>query len=67
MVTKPKNWITLRSPLKFYVNPYYEWNLIKNTMCETNVIPEKEVISNKKIEKEKQFKQEEEPITVNSA
>jgi hypothetical protein len=36
-------------------------------MCETNVIPEKEVISNKKIEKEKQFKQEEEPITVNSA
>ena len=33
-------------------------------MCETNVIPEKEVIPNKKQEKEKQFKQEEEPITV---
>ncbi len=36
-------------------------------MCETYEIPEKEVIPNKKLEKEKQSKQEEKPITVNAA
>lgn len=43
-------------------NPYKKWKLRKNTMCETNVIPEQEVVSNKKLEKEKQ--QEEKPLTV---
>jgi hypothetical protein len=33
-------------------------------MCETNEIPQKEIISNKKLEKEKQFNQEEEPLKV---
>ncbi len=33
-------------------------------MCETNVIPEKEVVSNKKLEKEKQSNQEEKPLVV---
>ena len=33
-------------------------------MCETNEIPEKEVVPNKKLEKEKQFNQEEEPLKV---
>jgi hypothetical protein len=34
-------------------------------MCEGYEIPEKEVVPNKKlVEKEKQFKQEEKPITV---
>jgi len=33
-------------------------------MCETNEIPEKEVVLNKKHEKEKQFFQEEKPLTV---
>ena len=35
-----------------------------NNMCEGYEIPEKEVIPNKKLEKEKQFKQEEKPLTV---
>jgi hypothetical protein len=38
-----------------------------NTMCEEYEIPEKEVISNKKLEKEKQFKQEEKPLTVTTS
>jgi hypothetical protein len=33
-------------------------------MCETNEIPEKEVVPNKKLEKEKQLNQEEKPLTV---
>jgi hypothetical protein len=33
-------------------------------MCETYEIPEKEIIPNKKLEKEKQSNQEEKPITV---
>ena len=34
-------------------------------MCETNEIPQKEVVPNKKLEKEKQFNQEEEkPLKV---
>ena len=34
-------------------------------MCETNEIPEKEVVPNKKlVEKEKQSNQEEKPLTV---
>ena len=37
-----------------------------NTMCEGYEIPEKEVVPNKKPEKEKQFKQEEKPLTVNA-
>jgi hypothetical protein len=37
-----------------------------NTMCEGYEIPEKEIVPNKKIEKEKQFKQEEKPLTVNA-
>jgi hypothetical protein len=37
-----------------------------NTMCEGYEIPEKEVVPNKKMEKEKQFKQEEKPLTVNA-
>jgi hypothetical protein len=35
-------------------------------MCEGYEIPEKEVVSNKKPEKEKHFKQEEKPLTVNA-
>ena len=35
-----------------------------NTMCETYEIPEKEVIPNKKLVKEKQSNQEEKPLTV---
>ena len=33
-------------------------------MCETYEIPEKEVLPNKKLEKEKQSKQEEKPLAV---
>jgi len=33
-------------------------------MCETYEIPEKEVLPNKKLEKEKQSNQEEKPLTV---
>ena len=33
-------------------------------MCEGYEIPEKEIVSNKKPEKEKQAKQEEKPLTV---
>jgi hypothetical protein len=33
-------------------------------MCETYEIPEKKVISNKKLEKEKQSNQEEKPLRV---
>ena len=36
-------------------------------MCEGYEIPAKEVILNKKIEKEKQFKQEEKPLTVTTS
>ena len=46
----------------FYFNPYNRWKIRKNTMCEIYEIPEKEVVSNKKLEKEKQ--QEEKPLTV---
>jgi len=47
--------------LTFIKNESYEMN----TMCEGYEIPEKEVISNKKLEKEKQSNQEEEkPLTV---
>jgi hypothetical protein len=35
-----------------------------NTMCEGYEIPEKEVISNKKLEKAKQSNQEEKPLTI---
>ena len=35
-----------------------------NIMCEGYEIPEKEVVSNKKLEKEKQPNQEENPLTV---
>jgi hypothetical protein len=36
-------------------------------MCETYETPEKEVVPNKKLlDKEKQFKQEEKPLTVNA-
>jgi hypothetical protein len=35
-----------------------------NTMCEEYEIPEKEVVHNKKLEKEKQSNQEEKPLTV---
>ena len=35
-----------------------------NTMCEGYEIPEKELVPNKKLEKEKQFNQEEKPLTV---
>ena len=35
-------------------------------MCEGYEVPEKEVVPNKKMEKEKQFKQEEKPLTVNA-
>ena len=37
-----------------------------NTMCEGYEIPEKEVVPNKKLEKEQQFKQEEKPLTVHA-
>jgi hypothetical protein len=37
---------------------------IKTTMCETYEIPEKEVVPNKKLEKEKLPNQEETPLTV---
>ena len=48
--------------LTFIKNESYEIN----TMCEGYEIPEKEVVPNKKPEKEKQFKQEEKPLTVNA-
>ena len=35
-------------------------------MCETYEIPEKEVLPNKKLEKEKQSNQEEKPLTVSA-
>ena len=35
-------------------------------MCETYEIPEKEVIPNKKLDKEKQSNQEEKPLTVSA-
>ena len=35
-------------------------------MCETYEIPEKEVIPNKKLEKEKQSNQQEKPLTVSA-
>jgi hypothetical protein len=35
-----------------------------NIMCEGYEIPEKEVVPNKKLEKEKQFNKEEKPLTV---
>lgn len=35
-------------------------------MCQTYEIPEKEVIPNKKLEKEKQSNQEEKPLTVSA-
>jgi hypothetical protein len=38
-----------------------------NTMCEGYEIPEKEVIPNKKLEKEKQPTQEEKPLTVTTS
>jgi hypothetical protein len=37
-----------------------------NNMCEGYEVHEKEVVPNKKMEKEKQFKQEEKPLTVNA-
>jgi len=48
--------------LTFIKNESYEIN----TMCEGYEIPKKEVVPNKKMEKEKQFKQEEKPLTVNA-
>jgi hypothetical protein len=36
-------------------------------MCEGYEIPEKEVIPNKKLEKEKQLTQEEKPLTVTTS
>ncbi|HEX6673268.1 MAG TPA: hypothetical protein VFC05_12565 [Nitrososphaeraceae archaeon] len=47
-------------PQTFIKNESYEIN----TMCEGYEIPEKEVTSNKKLEKEKQSNQEEKPLTV---
>jgi hypothetical protein len=44
----------------FIKNESYEIN----TMCEGYEIPEKEVTSNKKLEKEKQSNPEEKPLTV---
>ena len=35
-------------------------------MCEGYEVPEKELVPNKKMEKEKQFKQEENLLTVNA-
>ena len=37
-----------------------------NNMCEGYEVHEKEVVPNKKMEKEKQFKHEEKPLTVNA-
>jgi hypothetical protein len=47
-------------PQTFRKNESYEMN----TMCEGYEIPEKEIISNKKLEKEKQSKQEEKRLTI---
>ena len=47
-----------------YSNLYNWWKPIETTMCETYEIPEKEVVPNKKLEKEKQSNQEEKPLTV---
>ena len=47
-------------PQTFIKNESYEMN----TMCEGYEIPEKEVVPNKKLEKEKQPNQEEKPLTV---
>jgi hypothetical protein len=38
-----------------------------NTICEGYEIPEKEVISKKKLEKEKQSNQEKKPLTVTTS
>ena len=35
-------------------------------MCEGYEVPEKEVVPNKKMEKEKQLKRKEKPLTVNA-
>jgi hypothetical protein len=47
-------------PQTFIKNESYEMN----TMCEGYEIPEKEVVPNKKLKKEKQPNQEEKPLTV---
>jgi hypothetical protein len=47
-------------PQTFIKNESYEMNI----MCEGYEIPEKEVISNKQLEKEKQSNQEEKPLTI---
>ena len=47
-------------PQTFIKNESYEMN----TMCEGYEIPEKKVLPNKKLEKEKQPNQEEKPLTV---
>ena len=47
-------------PQTYIKNESYE---IDN-MCEGYEVSEKEVLPNKKMEKEKQFKQEEKPLTV---
>jgi hypothetical protein len=49
--------------LTFIKNERYEMN----TICEGYEIPEKEVISKKKLEKEKQSNQEKKPLTVTTS